>query len=849
MMSRAIRAGALVPLALGATTAAAAAAQAERDENPRADVIVTGKRLRGSAIGEVAPVAALDAQALRALGATNMKELADRLKPLAQSVTGEDPAYLLNGRRISGFAEVQNLPPEAIERTEILSEQDAPRFGFSPTVRVMNVITKKHFRALSTVQASGTTTAGGGATSYSEASATRIDDARRASLTLSYFHFTPVLQSQRDIAADPDTPFSLVGTVARADGGSIDPRLDALAGRAVTRAAVPGDPALRPILAAYRAAAGSADINPYRTLQSRVDTLRLDGTIGAPLSRTIDASLNINAEGQRQGALTGLAPVTLVVPAGNGALPFADDLLLSRYRPGDPLRQRTTSLTLHSGATVQGGWGDWAWNVTGSYDRARQAVRSDQALVPGAWQDAVNAGADPFGALPTDAATRIAVASRTVTGTVAGKAVANGPVLRLPAGRVQVTLAAGYVRSNSEPAGGNGAASPALTRTSRDASIAATVPIASAERGALGFVGKLSANGTIGVADVSDYGRLTSSSYGLAWAPARPVQVTLSVSDAATAPAIALLTAPLVTTPNVPVFEFATGQSVLATTTIGGNPALAAERRRVTSVGVTVSPIKAREWRVGLSYVDTHIRNQAFAPTDASAALQRAFPTLFGRDAAGALSTLDLRSLNLARERERKLLLTTDLSTPLGRKPSEPAKRAEGDTTTPPPPPPPPPPKPRPTMYMNGTLTYRLDDRVTLRDGQPALDLLAGDTLDGTGGRPRWQLDGTVGGTIGPFTPGLYARIQGPTHARSTIAASDLSYSGRTWLVAYVTLDAGALVARPWAKRLSVALVAENLLNSRIVVRDRTGATPYRYQPGLIDPLGQQVRIMARKLF
>jgi iron complex outermembrane recepter protein len=32
-------------------------------------------------------------------------------------------------------------------------------------------------------------------------------------------------------------------------------------------------------------------------------------------------------------------------------------------------------------------------------------------------------------------------------------------------------------------------------------------------------------------------------------------------------------------------------------------------------------------------------------------------------------------------------------------------------------------------------------------------------------------------------------------------------------------------------------------------VRDRTGATPYRYQPGLIDPLGQQVRIMARKLF
>lgn len=835
--------GAALAVAVAGAVPAAAAQDAPAAADARGDVVVVGKRLRGSAIGEVAPVAALDAQALRALGASNMKELADRLKPLAQSVTGEDPAYLLNGRRISGFAEVQNLPPEAIERTEILSEQDAPRFGFSPTVRVMNVITKKHFRALSTVQVSGTTTAGGGATSYSEATATRIDDARRASLTLSYFHFTPVLQSQRDIEADPDTPFSLAGTVARADGGSMDPRLDALAGRTVTRAAVPADPALRGVPAAYRAVAGSADINPYRTLQSRVDTLRIDGTIGAPLSRTVDASLNINAEGQRQGALTGLAPVTLAVPAGNGALPFGDDLLLSRFLPGDPLRQRTTSLTLHAGATVQGGWGDWAWNVTGNYDRARQAVRSDQALAPGEWQSAVTAGADPFAAPPAGAATRIAVASRTVTTTFGGKAVASGPVLRLPAGRVQMTLAAGYARSASAPTGGQGPAA-ALTRTSSDASVTAIVPIASAERGALAFVGKLSANGTIGMADVSDYGRLTSSSYGLAWAPARPVQVTLSVSDAATAPAIVLLTAPLVTTPNVPVFDFLTGQSVLATTTIGGNPALAAERRRVTTVGVTVSPIKAREWRIGLSYVDTRIRNQAFAPNDASVALQRAFPALFGRDGAGTLTTLDLRSLNLARERERKLLLTTDLSTPLGRKPPEPAKRAEGDTTTPPPPP-----KPRPTLFVNGTVTYRLDDRVTPRDGQAPLDLLAGDTLDGTGGRPRWQLDGTVGGAIGPVTPGVYARIQGPTRARSTIAASDLSYSGRTWLTAYVTLDAGALVARPWAKRLSVALVAENLLNSRIAVRDRTGATPYRYQPGLIDPLGQQVRIMARKLF
>ena len=99
--------GAALAVAVAGAVPAAAAQDAPAAADARGDVVVIGKRLRGSAIGEVAPVAALDAQALRALGASNMKELADRLKPLAQSVTGEDPAYLLNGRRISGFAEVQ----------------------------------------------------------------------------------------------------------------------------------------------------------------------------------------------------------------------------------------------------------------------------------------------------------------------------------------------------------------------------------------------------------------------------------------------------------------------------------------------------------------------------------------------------------------------------------------------------------------------------------------------------------------------------------------------------------------------------------------------------------------------
>ncbi|MGT2513958.1 hypothetical protein ACVOMT_06585 [Sphingomonas panni] len=56
--------------------------------------------------------------------------------------------FLLNGRRISGYREIWTLPPEALERTEVLSEQDAARFGFAPTVRVVNFVLKPQFRAI-----------------------------------------------------------------------------------------------------------------------------------------------------------------------------------------------------------------------------------------------------------------------------------------------------------------------------------------------------------------------------------------------------------------------------------------------------------------------------------------------------------------------------------------------------------------------------------------------------------------------------------------------------------------------------------------------------------------------------
>ena len=337
-----------------------------------------------------------------------------------------------------------------------------------------------------------------------------------------------------------------------------------------------------------------------------------------------------------------------------------------------------------------------------------------------------------------------------------------------------------------------------------------------------------------------------SSNYGLTWSPVQPIQLIASVNEAQTPPAIALLTNPTVTTPNTPFFDFTTGTSVFVTTIAGGNAALAPERRRIVTLGVAVSPIKAKDLRLTANYLETRIGNQTATLGSATAAFQTAFADAFQRNAAGQLVSADLRPVNIAREREKKMQVTLSLSTPIGRTPrppTPPAGTAAKDS------PPPAAPKPRPQIYVSMTTTWRLDDRLSLRSDLPALDLLDGDTLTGTGGRPRWETELNLSGSLGAANIGLYGRLQGPTRIRSDLGASDLRFSGRTWLVPYASLKVEQIVKRPWAKAMMLQFTVENVLNDRINVRDRLRRVPNRFQAAYIDPLGRSFRLGLRKLF
>jgi hypothetical protein len=361
------------------------------------------------------------------------------------------------------------------------------------------------------------------------------------------------------------------------------------------------------------------------------------------------------------------------------------------------------------------------------------------------------------------------------------------------------------------------------------------------------FLGRLAVSAMIGVSDVSDYGRLTNSSYGATWTPGRWVQLTATISDALTPPEIMLLTDPLVTTPNTPFFDFTTGASVLVTALTGGRADLLPERRRRSQFGVALTPIRGKELRLSVDYIDTHLTNATATLGSATSAFETAFPAAFVRDALGQLVSVDLRPINIDSEHERRLRLAFNLSTSIGKAfppAQEPPPRAAATSG-----PPPKPPKPRPTISASVTTTLRLEGQLVLQPGSPSLDLLNGATLTGTGGRPRWETEIDLRGSAGNLSLGFLGRIKGPTRIRSDLAGADLSFSGRTWLVPYGSFDAGKAVAQPWARNLTLQITVENLLNDRINVRDRTGAIPNRFQQAYIDPLGRSIRLGVRKQF
>lgn len=765
------------------------------------EVVITGGPLRGAVPGDVKPELTLNPADIRAYGVGSLAELLTELEPQTRSGRGRDggaPVLLLSGRRISSFGEIRDIPPEAIERVEILPEEAALKLGYRADQRVVNIVLRRRFRSI-TAEVDGTiATAGGRDGQDVELSMLRLNPNGRVNLDVEYERDSSLLESERDIVQD-----------------AANPRTD----------------------------------SQFRTLQPDRQSLTMNGVVSRNIGK-VAATANFRMEQNWADSLLGL-------PIAGGT---------------DPLRRSNDSNTLHGGISLNGDLSPtWRWSATGNWDRVESRTLTDRDTGLTDW-------------------------ARSISNVASVDALVNGAVADLPAGAISTSLRVAGRTSGltSESRRAGVFADTDIGRDSGSVRANLDLPIASRSKAVLSPLGNLSLNANAEVEQLSDFGTLVTYGYGANWSPVDGVRLIASFTEEEGAPSAQQLGNPTVATPNVRVFDFARGETVDITRIDGGNAGLIADNRSVMKLGANLRPFAA-DLTLNIDYTKSTIRNPISSFPTATAEIEAAFPDRFERDGSGQLIRIDNRPINFERsEREQirwGLNFSAPISSPLARAAMEAAqaRRAEraaaresgegqpgqegapsgaGER----------PRGPGGPRFGGGRgpgrggfggrggggaggrlqfgvyHTIALTDRVEIRDGLPALDLLNGSATGSRGGSPRHQVE-IRGGVVRDGT-GLRlnadwqsaTRVNGGATGGQELRFDDFATVN---LRLFATLGPQFKFVRDnrWLAGTRVTLSVSNLFDNRLNVTDASGATPLGYQPALLDPVGRTVRISVRKLF
>ncbi len=174
-------------------------------EDEGEEIVVTGQRERGAVVGDIEPEIQLNAADVRALGVSSIGDLLTELGPQLQSGRGGSPVVLLEGRRIAGFREIATIPSEAIARVDILPEEVALKYGYTADQKVMNIVLRQRFRALTFEVGDRIATDGGGNRLEGEADLLRINRGGRFNLHSEVRNTSPVTEAQRGIGVTDGT--------------------------------------------------------------------------------------------------------------------------------------------------------------------------------------------------------------------------------------------------------------------------------------------------------------------------------------------------------------------------------------------------------------------------------------------------------------------------------------------------------------------------------------------------------------------------------------------------------------------------------------------------------------------
>ncbi|MEO7814790.1 MAG: TonB-dependent receptor plug domain-containing protein [Sphingomicrobium sp.] len=178
------------------------AVQADDADNEEA-IVVVGQRQRATVIGDIPPENQLTSRDIRATGATSITELLAAIAPQVGSARGRgagQPVLLLNGQRISSFRELRDIPPEAIERVDILPEEVALKYGYRADQKVVNFVLRRRFNSTALRADAGAATDGGYLSELGDATRFIIAGDTRTTLNLHAEANGAIDENERDIA-------------------------------------------------------------------------------------------------------------------------------------------------------------------------------------------------------------------------------------------------------------------------------------------------------------------------------------------------------------------------------------------------------------------------------------------------------------------------------------------------------------------------------------------------------------------------------------------------------------------------------------------------------------------------
>lgn len=774
------------------------------------DIVVLASRLRGQIDAAQPPLVTLDADEIASYGAGTISDLIEAISPQTGSGRGRGegrPVFLVNGQRISSFREMQAIPPEAIRRLEVLPEEVALRFGYPPNQRVVNFILKDKYSSRTIDAEYRGPTRGGFAETELEGSMLRVDGPSRLNLTAKIEDSSMLTEAERGVRQEPGS----VPTVA-------------------------GDP----------------DPARFRSLIDDSRAMSLNGTWSRGLGadgRGGQVSLNAKVTRSDSRSLFGLDTVLL---SSGGASEL-------RSLPGALVR--TSKATIgEAGVTLNKPLGDWQLTATvdGSYSDTealtdREADTAPLAAAAAAGTLALN------GALPALADAGFDRA-RTRDSAVSSLVTMAGRPLQLPAGEAALTLKAGFDWDRTDNRDTRSGERTRLDRGDVSAGLNLALPLTSRKERVLAGAGDLTLNLSAGLNRLSDFGTLTNWSAGLAWQLTDRLNLQASHIVNEAAPGLNQLGNPVQLAFNVPVYDFSRGETALVTIINGGNPDLVRETQRDLKLSLKWDlPIKQRT-----DLVVDWFRNRSSDVTQGfpllTPAIEAAFPGRAIRDAAGRLTAIDRRPVTFSEVSSSRIRWGINTSGRIGKEPVRgPAGRAqgpggvEGRGT----------PQPTTPGFRSGGPgrwnlsvyhTLRFSERATIAPGGPVLDLLDRDAIR-TGGVPRHEIE-LEGGF---FYKGFGLRTRGnwiaPTHVSGggVPGASDLRFGSvlKLQMRAFVNFDMqpGVVRAIPFLKGARLALVAENVFDSRQKVTDRAGEVPIGLQRDYRDPRGRVVELDFRKMF